>query len=474
MYPASQTMSFLHSICAGPQTEIFAVAEQIFVYFGAAHRLLRITAGRPKWEVRTVRLHPPGNPTILVSQMEPTALASLLQQCGAASAEPVRIRTMQAVAERPVVRRLYLDITLDCNLRCRYCYVAGARRQLPTQMPEPTALRAVDWLLEQGDDRLPLQLRFFGGEPLLRPELLRRVIRYGQQQSHRRGLRLEYFLSTNGTLLDPDLARFLHDQGVLVKVSLDGSQATHDAYRVDAEGRGSYAATVRGLRVAQQAGLRPTVCVTSGGLSPGEREAALDTIRRLGIEDVQWQRVVAEDGSDERVDESRDDLPLAARAWESLLLGDDRYLTLFAMPIRKLLDPVRVFPGCGAGLQSLTVTPDGEFCFCQRFLRAPHYRLGSLDQGCDYGKLRALLGGLYRSQWQRCRACPLVFFCSKGCYYANDRQTGDVAGIAPGYCRLVRSGFRATAWLAFNLAEHFPAKLREMLIRKTFLEVEHG
>lgn len=473
MHPVAQTLAFLRSIGGEPQTEIFAFGEQTFVYFGAIPRLLLVTGAPPSWEVRTIGLQPSGLVRILVTRMDTAALASRVREWETVSGEAVWLRAMHAVSERPVVRRLYLDLTLDCNLRCRYCYVASARRDQRVQMPVATALRAVDWLLEQGDDRLPLQLRFFGGEPLLCPQLLRRVIEHGRQQADRHGLRLEFFLSTNGTRLDPDMARFLHARRVHIKVSLDGSQTTHDANRVDARGRGSYAAVVRGIRVAQRAGICPTVCVTSGGLSPGECAAALEELRRLGIEEIQWQRVVAETDSDGPGD-SCASRSLAARAWEAMLLGDDRYLTLFAMPIRKLLDPVRVFPGCGAGLQSLTVTPDGGFYFCQRFLGEPDYRLGDLQRGCDYGKLRGLLAEVYRSQWQRCRVCPLLFFCSKGCYYANYRQTGDVAGISSDYCRLARSDFHSTAWLAFNLARHFPAKLQEMLSRKTFLEVEHG
>src|SRR5262249_14953106 len=48
--------------------------------------------------------------------------------------------------------------------------------------------------------------------------------------------------------------------------SLDGSAEVHDAVRVDHAGRGSYAATVRGLQLLQEAGLSPNVlCVVNPG-----------------------------------------------------------------------------------------------------------------------------------------------------------------------------------------------------------------
>ena len=101
--------------------------------------------------------------------------------------------------KRPVV---VWNVTRSCNLHCVHCYAAAADRAFVGELSTQEGLRVIDDLADFGT---PVVL-FSGGEPLSRPDLFT-LSRYARD----RGLRA--VLSTNGTLITPDVAREAKEQG---------------------------------------------------------------------------------------------------------------------------------------------------------------------------------------------------------------------------------------------------------------------
>ena len=66
--------------------------------------------------------------------------------------------------------RLVLLITHNCQLRCKYCRV----RKFPASMSETTLFKAIDLLFTF--NRRDLELQFFGGEPLLEFDLIKKGV----------------------------------------------------------------------------------------------------------------------------------------------------------------------------------------------------------------------------------------------------------------------------------------------------------
>jgi sulfatase maturation enzyme AslB (radical SAM superfamily) len=115
-----------------------------------------------------------------------------------------------------------LVVTSACNLRCSYCY---QDRHPPRRMAWETAKAALDFVLAYPSREVAIG--FGGGEPLLAFDLVRRVV----EEAERRvppGTRLSFGLTTNGLLLDADVAAFLDAHGVETRLSLDGVRAAQD------------------------------------------------------------------------------------------------------------------------------------------------------------------------------------------------------------------------------------------------------
>ena len=135
------------------------------------------------------------------------------------------------------LKELVLWVTTDCNLRCRYCYASGGDNA--EYMDWPVAKQALDIMLRYSDG---FKIQFAGGEPLLNIDLMEQVMGYAKG----RGVR--YHLQTNATLITDNVARNLKRLGVDVGVSLDGLPAVNDPLRSFADGGGSTAATIAGMK----------------------------------------------------------------------------------------------------------------------------------------------------------------------------------------------------------------------------------
>ena len=130
-------------------------------------------------------------------------------------------------------RRLICLVTHSCQLSCSYCRVG----KYPAEMSPDVMDRSVDFLFTSASR--DVQLQFFGGEPLLRFELVRRGTERALAAAKRTGKRLRLMLTTNGLLLDEEKAGFLKRNGFTVEISCDGTAASQLATRGAAGKTGS-------------------------------------------------------------------------------------------------------------------------------------------------------------------------------------------------------------------------------------------
>jgi len=125
------------------------------------------------------------------------------------------------------------NITNRCNLKCVHCYAnAGISIELSTEECKKI-------LAELSEFKVPLIL-FSGGEPLLREDIF-------ELADFAKKRRIRVALSTNGTLIDRDLAEELKVFDY-VGVSLDGIRA-HDTFRGMS---GAFEASIKGLKFASE------------------------------------------------------------------------------------------------------------------------------------------------------------------------------------------------------------------------------
>ena len=103
-----------------------------------------------------------------------------------------------------------------------------------------TARESVDFMFEQGGSNRLVHLTFFGGETLLNFKLLKETATYARQRAREVGKEVDFSLTTNATLLKPEIVDWLAENRVGVTVSIDGPREVQDGLRVFSNGMGSY------------------------------------------------------------------------------------------------------------------------------------------------------------------------------------------------------------------------------------------
>ena len=168
--------------------------------------------------------------------------------------------------KKPVV---VWNCTRTCNLKCMHCYSESDGRTYG-ELSTDEAKEMIDDLASFGS---PVLL-FSGGEPCLRDDLVE-LMHYAKQA----GMRV--VLSTNGTLITPELAREFAEVGLsYVGVSLDGGPETHDRFRGV---EGAFERSMEGLANAQAAGIKVGLRMTLNKLNYGEVDDVFDIMRERSI-----------------------------------------------------------------------------------------------------------------------------------------------------------------------------------------------
>ena len=178
--------------------------------------------------------------------------------------------------KKPVV---VWNVTKQCNLKCVHCYAKATAGPAPNELTHEEGLALLQDLKDFG---VPVVL-FSGGEPLMRPdlfELIDRTVTHGMRA----------VLSTNGTLITPEMAQRLKTLGLsYVGLSLDGIAPTHDKFR----GRsGAFAAALAGMRHCQEAGLKVGLRFTVSRRNYQEVSAIFDLVEDYNIPRICFYHLV--------------------------------------------------------------------------------------------------------------------------------------------------------------------------------------
>jgi len=153
-------------------------------------------------------------------------------------------------------RRLFsatIELTEGCNFRCLYCYQAHAPKHLEDQAAEKI-IRYLSRKMEQVDH---LHINWFGGEPLIRLRTMTVMSQRLAEEARVHGCSFSQFLTTNGYLLTPSVAKKLAELGIEnVQITLDGNEESHDQLRVLASGKGTYKQVLIGCENVVSAGMK--------------------------------------------------------------------------------------------------------------------------------------------------------------------------------------------------------------------------
>ena len=178
--------------------------------------------------------------------------------------------------KRPVV---VWNITQRCNLKCVHCYAHAKNVALDNELSLNEGKVLINDLAEFG---VPVML-FSGGEPLVRkdlPELAAYAVKKGMRA----------VVSTNGTLITPQIAQTLKDIGLsYVGISLDGMEEINDRFRGV---KGAFRLALKGIENCKKAGIKVGLRFTINKSNVGQIPEIFKLLEEMEIPRVCFYHLV--------------------------------------------------------------------------------------------------------------------------------------------------------------------------------------
>lgn len=173
--------------------------------------------------------------------------------------------------------KLTMQVTQNCNFRCDYCVYSGSyhnRVHNNKRMDWKTAKAALDFLCNHSKSSAEINISFYGGEPLLEMELIKKCVDYARKIFKRK--RLAFNLTTNASLLTEDIILYMNKENFQLTISLDGPQEVHDKNRTFSDGKhGTYAIAIEKIKKINEIAHELLEHVTFNAVLDDENDFAL-------------------------------------------------------------------------------------------------------------------------------------------------------------------------------------------------------
>lgn len=345
-----------------------------------------------------------------------------------------------------VIKALCLHIAHTCNLNCAYCFASqGKYHGERALMSFEVGKRALDFLIENSGSRRNLEVDFFGGEPLMNFDVVKRLVEYARSIEKEKNKNFRFTLTTNGVLVDDDVIDFANREMSNVVLSLDGRREVHDRYRVDYAGNGSWDKIVPKFQkfVAARGGKNYYMRGTFTHANPDFLED-IKVMLDLGFSELSMEPVVAAEGDPAALTE--EDKAIVLKQYEQLaelMLRRDKEgkpFTFYHYMIDLKGGPCiyKRISGCGSGTEYMAVTPWGDLYPCHQFVGDEKFKLGDIWNGVSNTEIQKEFASCNVYAREECRDCWAKLYCSGGCAANAYHSTGSVRGVYKYGCDLFR------------------------------------
>ena len=353
------------------------------------------------------------------------------------------------------LKALCLNIAHDCNMACRYCFASkGNFGGDSTLMPLEVGIKAIDLLIENSRNRRHLEIDFFGGEPLLNFDVVKELIAYIRKREKETNKIFTLTLTTNATLLDDEKIQFLNENDILLVLSLDGRERIQNEMRPTRDGRPTYKQTVERIKAVVDSREGEGYYVR-GTYTRENMDFAADVLHmlKLGFRHVSVEPVVTKD---ERYSLNKEDLPRLFGEYERVAQAYlDAYFSgkpfdFFHFSVDLLKGPciAKRLSGCGAGVEYIAVTPEGDIYPCHQFVGNKEYILGNvLENGIERDDLVFQFSEAHIYNKEECQNCWARFFCSGGCHANAYSFNGDIMKPHSISCELQRKRIECSLYI---------------------------
>lgn len=383
---------------------------------------------------------------------------------------------------------LILDVTTQCNLRCKYCIFGGnyefSRTHSNNYMTVETAKKAIDWyyhyLFEASSYnpyRTPV-VAFYGGEPLLNFDLIKFCVNYINDKY--KNLDTYFTITTNGTLLSDEVIDFLVEENIHPIVSLDGPKSEHDRNRVFPSGSGTFDTVYKNISKLYKKQKEPVITIlvydirtdlqkVADFIDNEDKIVCINSVPVKSYNTGYYEQFTLEEKKSFLASENK----LKEYFFSEVLGNNDmmfsfanRYFVDRCLPfINNRVDvnpvnqrPIKVTGACIPG-NKISVSVDGTFHMCEKI--SNQFPIGNINDGLNFGTITQLVND-YIIATKSCVDCSFRNSCSNcEVILENDKSFK----VIPEKCATYKTSFMQDLSFAYSILEKDPLWTHESISR---------
>ena len=300
-----------------------------------------------------------------------------------------------------------LEINQICNFRCTYCYLGNLSGE---EMSLETAYQAMDiaFVNAQKHPDHKLWVDFVGGETLISFEFMKDLCKWIDIESEKKNLEVHYSITTNGSIMSSEILKWLIENRIRIKLSVDGKKEVHDKNRKDKSKRGTYDLVLKNIPEFHEYEMKSKIPIQVSHVITGNNYQNLyESIFHI-VEDLKmW---IVDSSLDLSFSWENDQLDYIAKEWEKILeyyvLKMDKGSPFLWGMLLDLVGYSSVCKECGVGLVRIYVRTDGSIYGCSANLKNEGY-IGDVRKGVYIKKIRSM----QTRECVTCEACSLKKHC---------------------------------------------------------------
>ena len=341
---------------------------------------------------------------------------------------------------------ILVNVTSECNLACKYCFVKGGQfsydENKPRVLSPSTTKHFIETLPEAFPEAEEICIHFYGGEPLLNLPAIESAVRASKKVKKR----ITFAITTNGTVMDDAVFSILKEGQFNVILSIDGPPHIHDEFRRTRGNSPTHQTVMRFLDRLKSEGLfvRGSSVVKSGWTL----SEAVEYLNGLPVDAIKAQAIRVPEGNpiglsiEERKQYFKDLDVLADKVIESVKKNqapkDDR----FNNRVLQLIKGTSRDSFCGAGRSVFGLATDGTILPCALMEGLEGVSLGNFTDPSEWVE--------HGQEWadshgprEECRQCLALPLCGGGCPVMLSTCGEDECDIVRANCEAARKIFAA-------------------------------
>ena len=317
-------------------------------------------------------------------------------------------------------------------------------------------------LVERSGKRRNLEVDFFGGEPMLDFDVVKKTVLYARSLEKDRNKNFRFTITTNAYKLCDEDIEFFNEQMYNVVISIDGRKCVHDSVRKTVGGQATHDVVLKNaLRFKK---LRKGQYYVRGTFTRQNLDFCKDVLylNDMGFDQISIEPVVLDASHPLSIRD--EDIPVILEEYEKFALEyiarrkTDKWFNFFHFMTDMDHAPcaAKRLKGCGAGGEYVAVAPDGSIYPCHQFDGIASTKLGTVFGGELAESERQKFYNCSVPTKSECSACWAKYYCSGGCMANSYKFNGDINIPYKPACELMKK--RVECALAIKAIESADAE----------------